>query len=476
MRREYSTAILVSFIYIVLFLVSREFCYFWDVTQQIGVEAHYYYLSGFQNWIIPHGNEFGIESTGYHAPMLSMFTALCWIVFGYSIEVSHVIVLLLSIPLIISTVRLVKMFVGEESYVGLSVLLLLLEPTVLSQFVVASPDFMMLVAMVCFLDCYFSEKKILMALALILLAGSNMRGVILYGAICAAVLIHQIKTKGKILSSMSPFIPSLFLLICYYVAYFVKNGWFFGENSAYSEHYEMSTTMLEIVKHAAAFVLRNIEQGRFVVFGIAAVGIFSIWKSGKLKSFLSKKQALIVTIVVLMYAVYVLFVFITKMPFTCRYFMPMYFLLTLVVLSEMSKRGFLKRIWLMLMVLNVLLGHLWIYPEKMAQPWDATLFHMSFYQQKKEMMEYIENRGIDFSNVSAGFCLYGKLRYSQVVNDDRSICSEEKRDSVDYFIYSNISNLEDDIVDDLKCSGKYVEEYTTRTWPVFMTLYRRIDQ
>jgi hypothetical protein len=73
----------IAGVYLLLFIYSLRFCYFWDVIQQISKEAFWYYKTNFSDSLLIHplpGLE--ITPTGYHPPLITCITAVLWKIFG----------------------------------------------------------------------------------------------------------------------------------------------------------------------------------------------------------------------------------------------------------------------------------------------------------------------------------------------------------------------------------------------------------
>ena len=81
----------IILLYLVLNLLSLNYCYFWDNIQQISKEAHWYFITDFKSLLMPTQNSGSeIVATGYHPPLMGIMTAMLWKVFGYHLWVSHI--------------------------------------------------------------------------------------------------------------------------------------------------------------------------------------------------------------------------------------------------------------------------------------------------------------------------------------------------------------------------------------------------
>jgi len=474
-RNNYSNIFLSLIIitYTVLLYFSLDFCYFWDNIQQTSSEAHFFFNSNFS--IFPtnqNDSEFGL--TGYHPPLMGIMTALLWKVFGYKIWVSHIFIYLWALILIYNLNRLVKIYFSER-YVGWVLIILLFEPTVLTQFVIASPDFILLTAFVISIRAIIEQKHLLLSIGTFFLFCINMRGVFAGLVLLIAHFIYlYYKSDFKInykllLKSYLPYLPTLILLTIYYAIYLGLNGWFFT-NSPYSEHYTQPTNLKRIITHLAEFGLRSLENGRFLIWGL---GIFILYNSIVKRRQWKYEDSFITYLFGGLFSIYFIFIFITQMPFSPRYFMPFFLLLSIItlkgILLKLSQK--LSIYLFVLILLAEITGNLWIYPDKIAKSWDTTLGHIPYYSLRNKCLNYIEEEKIDYNDISAGFCLYGNRKVIELNEIKTKIGSEPDRK---YFLYSNISNVEDSFAVELKDKAKWKEIKRFEKAFIFISIYERI--
>ena len=462
-------------IYAILTVISMDFCYFWDNIQQISKEAHWFYFTDFNSLLMPAQNSGSeIVATGYHPPLMGIMTAALWKVFGYKLWVSHIFVFPWAILMIYNAYKIIGHFFSEKQ-IGWVLLIVVLESSLLTQFAIASPDFILFTAFIISLRAILERKPYLLSIGIFFLCCINMRGVFV-GAIMFLVNSYfGYLQSGKKLSFRSffkillPYLPTLLILTAYFINYFVNRGWFFS-NSEVNGHYSMPNGMGRIIKHLAEFIIRSAENGRIVIWFI---GIYVAFKTIKSKAVLSIETKAFLLFFLLLTGLYFLFVFISQMPFSARYFMPQFFLLTILAVSEFVKLIDVRKIRLVFVLILCfeLTGHFWIYPEKTSKSWDCTLAHLPYYELRKECFDYIDAEKLDYKDISAGFCLYGNREFPELKNN----CEKIGTDSIcKYFIYSNISNVEDSFVDELKNGTSWKPLKTFEKGQVFITIYKRI--
>lgn len=448
--------------------------YFWDNIQQISKEAHWFYLTDFSSLLMPAPNSGSeIVATGYHPPLMGIMTAALWKIFGYELWVSHVFIFLWFAILIYNLIKIINRFF-DKNYAGWILPIVLLESTLLTQFAIASPDFILFTAFIISLRAILERKKVLLAFGIFFLCMINMRGVFV-GAIlfvCHSYYIHlqssNKKSVNQIFKTILPYLPTAIILISYFTYYFCQNGWFFS-NSSTNGHYSMPNGLERIIKHLAEFTLRSIENGRIIIWAIGFVVGFFTWKR---RSVISTENKFLLSVFILLSALYLLFVVITQMPFSARYFMPQFFILTILSmygLTQMIKTRNVKLLFLLVICFE-LTGSLWIYPDKIAKSWDCTLAHLPFYELRKDCFDYVDQQHINYNEISSGFCLYGNRKFVELNNADKIVGDEPDRK---YFIYSNISNIEDGLAENLKNENLWLQIKEFRKGFVFISIYEK---
>jgi hypothetical protein len=441
----------VSVVYLLLTFLCLNNCYFWDNIQQTSKEAHWFYFNNFKFFFIPARETLdGISGTGYHPPLMGFMTAVLWKIVGYKLWVSHAFVLLWACLLIFNEWKLIRI-IFQEKYVGWILAIVLLESTLLTQYAIASPDFILFTAFIISLRAIFERRNMLLAVGIFFLCCINMRGVFV-GVIFFAIhnYYSYLQSEGKynfksFFKLLLPYIPTLLVLTVYFTTYLLINGWFF-HNSNYSTHYSMPNSFGRILKHFAEFGLRSVENGRIVIW---LLGMYVGMKMIKSSRSTTPNLKVLIALFLSLTGLYVLFVFISQMPFSARYFMPQFFVLTLFTLYGIIEFVDVRKVKLLFLVVLLfeLTGNLWIYPDRIAKSWDGTLAHLPFYELRKDCLKYIDEQEIDYKDVSAGFSLYGDRRFLDLQQKKQVIKSGNNGK---YFIYSNISNNEDSFVDSLR--------------------------
>lgn len=460
----------VAVVYAILLAVSINWPYFWDNVLQVGGEGTWIYNHGFGSLITRDAS--GMAGTGYHVPGVAYVTALAWAVFGRSLWVSHVLTALWAAGLAWAVWRLCVRMVpaGWRAAVGLAVML---EPAVLTLMATVSPDFWMLAAFALALAALAEGKYWQAGLWLLAMGLCNMRGVMAAACLGIAALLCLLMRKEltwrRVVALAA---PSVVVLGAYYVTYLAEYGWFMN-GSNFSEHYEVPSSAAFIARHVASLGLRVLEQGRLVVWAlalcVAGVAAWRVRTMGLLKEYGAWATALLFA--VLQGGLYLLFCFISQMPFGGRYFSMMHLALTLCVLAVLTSVASRRTSILCLALVFVaeLTGHAWeaFYPDRMSKPWDTTLAHATFYDLRHDVEADIAQMGIAPSDITTGFALGGSG--SLIFLDDAHPGFLGDADAP-YYLHSNVNNDEDEILDHIEAHGQPIK--TWRSGIVYITLYK----
>jgi hypothetical protein len=469
--------LLVVLIYTIIIVKSVNCCYFWDNVQQTSKEAYWYYDNNFSSFLPPgfsEGSE--IVGTGCHPPLMGIMTAFLWKIFGKYLWVSHIFIAFWAFCLVYNTFRLLKHLVQMEIVCYL-LPVLLLDSTILSQISIASPDIILLASLILSIRAVLENRRFLLTVSSIFLVLINGRGAVTGGIFFIFYIIYQkaVERKnisaGMIFNSLIPFLPAFLLAGFYYIYYIINNGWFFNNpDSPWAGAGQRPEGFLGILKNIAAFCLRLGENGRFIIYIMGIVALTVLIKRRKLKATMSGLNLSLAWLFFLLLMFFLYFVVTTTSAMTSRYYMGMFFVFNILIFRLLPGIISINKIKIISVVAVVFLltGNLWMYPDKISKAWDATLAHMPYYELRAECLDYLENNNFDFTRVSGGFCFKGNQKYIDL--NDRDLNISEGTDN-QFFIYSNISNPDDSLINELTYSGKWNRIKTFRKGFVFVSIY-----
>ena len=451
----------------ILFVISFDFPYFWDGVAQVSKEGFNYYSifnPNFHNLTITHSPSL--------FPMMGLMTASLWTVFGVKLGVTHALILLWGILLIYNVRKIVQLFVREK-YVAIITFIAFTEPTVLSQLTIGGIDIIIFTSFVISLRAILDGKKWLLAIGLFFLINIYSRGLFL-GLILLIVDFYFNYYKGEKRDTKSflkyclTCLPAFIFLAVSISIYFTSQNRVSITSSSYSTHYQLPASFWIIIRHFFEFVLRSVENGRLLIWILSLLIGYKLFKS---KHVFSKNQKILLSVLILHFLLYFIFIFISQMPFSARYFMPHFFLLTLFCcwgIIHFYKNQVVYTLLILIVILQAS-GHFWIYPDKIAKSWDCTLSHIPYYELRKSCFRYIDENGINYDNISAGFCFYGDRGYAELNNFGKTVIAGRDRE---YFIYSNIS-AEDADIEEVENSNSWTEVKRFEKGKVFVVLLKR---
>ncbi|MDD3319910.1 MAG: hypothetical protein PHS59_00495 [Paludibacter sp.] len=474
----------IYFIYSILLLISIKHCYFWDNIQQTSKEAIWFFENNFSSLLLP---DFSINApitgTGYHPPLIGLLTALLWKIFGMKIWVSHVFIFIVIIILIYNTYLLAKAHFSSNLAPWFT-LLVLIDSTILAQFSISSPDIILLTAFVTALRAIKTNKKMLLAFSLIFLGLINGRGMFATAILFIFYIYNSANSFKQIISykfiskNTLPFLPVFILLISYFAFYFLNRSWFSINDKKFpwSAGWQNPDTILHSLKNVISYGIRILENSRVFIYSLLFIVLIKFYLLKKKPLKLTKSEYGELIIFSSFFLLYLYFAFTTINVISSRYYMPMNFiafLFTFSILERTIKSKQLKQTTVLLAVL-LLLGNFWIYPEKRTNFWDGTLAHMSFYPLREECLDYIDKNSIELKKVSAGFCLYDNQHYIDLLPSDR-IISKSIQPQTEYFLYSNISDIGDEFIDELndKTNWEVIREF--RKGFVFIKVLKKVN-
>lgn len=478
---DYIPVVSVLLVFVILLILSWNSPYFWDNVQQTSKEAHWFYMNGFSEMFLPSfGEHPEIVSTGYHPPLMGIMTASLWFLLGKKLWVSHLFIGMVAIFLAFQTFQLFKRFFPEKVY-RWPAMLILLEPTLLAQIYIASPDVILLTAFVVAVRAIVDQKKIILMTALPFLMLINGRGMLIGGLLFVFSVLYSFvvnKQKNSIrlwLNEIAPFVPTAILLFTYFGLYLYSNGWFFKHSdSPWVEGWKAHDNLTGVMNNFLAFGLRLIENGRFMIWFMMIYLLVRMWRAKLLKKIFEPTNIALGVLISMIFLLFLYFALTTKIVILSRYYMPMFFVVCVLVFRwvYILWNGKGVKIFALAAGLFFITGNFWVYPEKVATAWDATLAHIPFYKLKAQSIEFLRQENVDFNKVSGGFGFTGYQKYFDLSDDELYISNDVNNK---YFIYSNISNAPDDIIDQFNDENKWKKLKSFKKGRVFVSVLKNIQ-
>lgn len=421
---------------ILTWLVSGN-SFFWDTIQLGSKQAHWFYENNFRYLFLP------VEIDSGHPPVFGMYLALCWKIFGKTLEVSHWAMFPFIAGIVFQSRRLLIRFV-DEKHILPAMLLFLSDCTLLAQFTLVSPDIVLLFFLLLSLNLLLKNKNTGLIFALMGLSLISMRGMMAMVAVFIIQLFinynhSEFKLKRAVFLHLMPFyllaaIPAVLFLILHYLV----KGWIgYHPASSWASSFKIAG-FTDIVKNVLILGWRLIDFGRLflwiflIVFLIKLIGK-KLWDTQ-------------MTLLVVIFSAFLLVILpsflLYKNLSLHRYLLPVLMAVTLFViylLFQKTKPGTIRILIYFVLISGLLTGNAWKYPGGIATGWDATLGHLPYYQLRRQMIRYLDEQKIPINQTGSAFPNISKLKYTDLLNNEN--CFKEKNTATDSFIVqSNIFN------------------------------------
>jgi len=455
----------VIFFTILTYFVS-DHIFFWDTVQLGAKHGLHFYDTRFSQILLPDAIDSG------HVPVFGMYLALVWAVFGKSLVVSHFSMLPFLIGIVIQSSFLLQRYVPKKSLLW-ALLIFLIEPTLLGQSTLVSPDIPLVFFFLLALNSILNDRRILLTIGILGLFLISMRG----GMLCFALLVIDLysnfgKSKSKPFSTLIKmswsYMPGFLFFCAYNYVHYIDKGWIgYHENSPWApsfQHVDFGGFLKNII----------VLGWRMMDFGRVYLWIVGLWMTIKYFPTLAKddkiKELAIIFLVLITCSS---ISFLTYIGLNAhRYIMPVYLSFSLLVIYMIFSSEIIKKqLIIFLLCVGLLSGHLWIYPSHISQGWDASLAHMHYYDLRENILSDMKSQNIDIDEVTCVFPNNSEQRFMDL-SDNTAKHTPFDHKNRKYVLYSNVYNdFTDEDIKVLDIEYKILSHY--QKMGVFMTLYVR---
>lgn len=444
-QRNYLFGIIIL-IQLLLLWCFRDAAFFWDTVQLASKQAHFFFENGFDKIILPEAIDSG------HPPGFGYLLAIFWTIFGKSLLVSHLLMWPFVLANLFLAYQLGKIYL-ENPFRGVFFpLLLLVDPVLAGQSILVSPDIMVVFG---FLLTWLGIKRnqhLTIIAGVIILAIFSMRGMMIGAALYVFALFsdwHKQDAMSTIFKKLLPFLPGGILGLLFLFYHYQQTGWIgYHTDSPWAASFG-EQSLRSVPKNAIILCWRLMDYGRFGLLMISG-GIIS-WillkrKPGKL----AFKADLLVLLGSLSFFLLPSFLMYNSLT-GHRYILPVLIVLSLLFLVYLEYLNFKKYIITAgLAAAFLFTGNWWVYPDTIAQGWDATLGHTPYYSLRKEAISFLEKEQIPLGAVGTVFPAIGPLDWYDL-NGQKTGFHAFNPDTTEYVFYSNIMNdFPDEVIKDFK--------------------------
>lgn len=386
----------------VLFISTSGNSFFWDTVQLASKHATFYYTNNFSELLLPNHLDSG------HITTFGMYIALVWKVFGRSLLVSHLAMLPFVIGIVFQLRVLCKRFI-DPNYLTFGLFLVLLDPTLLSQMTLVSPDVVLVFFFLLCVNAIFVNNRWLICLSVCFLFLTSMRGMMVSSCLLLLDLSQNTSLTKNIRSTSSQllkrsilYVPALLIFIVFSTAHYLEKGWIgYHADSPWMNSFE-AVDMKGVIRNFGILGWRLLDFGRI---GAWLVGLLLVLMYRK-RIFQNKSTRVLF---------YFFLVLVILLPLNMlwannlvghRYLLPIYLTFSIFVASILFSPYVHRRIkntlgiaWAVIL----LTGNLWIYPDTISQGWDSTLAHLPYYDLRQKTIAYLDKNEINTSDVTSFF-------------------------------------------------------------------------
>ncbi len=445
----------------------RDNPFFWDTVQLGSKHATFYYNNHFSDFLLPTDIDSG------HLPAFGMYLALCWKLFGRTMAVSHFAMLPFLWGIVWQSYR-IGAYLKSEKDAWKLVALLLACPIVAGQSVLVSPDvpllfFFLLGLRVVWEGNFLKQnsfvsteiiKFYLLAFASVGLVATSMRGMMLvvflflYDVLITYYVgVFRMDWK-PIFKKTLPYFPSGLVAFAFLSWHYWRTGWMgYHDGSAWASSFE-KVTFFEFIKNSVVFGWRLLDYGMMFVW--LSIG-YSVWKfksrNSPADSAIQANPGIALIRLVLGLGLLLLVLSPTlllhKGLLLHRYLLPFYVWAIFLCYHLLDKKQIGGLFFLLLIALVT--GNFWKYPNHIAQGWDATLGHLPYYSLRAKMVDYINEKHYDYNAIGSAFPNLSDRYFIDLDPIEGRKMLEKNFFSQQHIFYSNIYNdFSDSELDSLK--------------------------
>lgn len=409
-----------------LLFVDNQF--FWDTIQLGSKHAHFYFNNGLKWEFLPE------EFNSGHIPAFGYYLACCWILLGKTLIVSHLAML----PFIILFLVFIKKVVVTLQEEGRSVpllgfVVLTLDPTLISQCSLVSPDIVLLAFLLILIYGMLSAKQVYTIIGSIGLCLISIRGMYC----CGLLLCYSMVTGKHFIKTVSAFLPALYITGMYYVLHYLDVEWVgVHEDSPWKA--SLTLTSVRMVTYNIGLIgWRLLDFGR-VVWWLALL-VYLVWKSDT--------KALFGKVEIQLALLFLLGFILLTAPFVSltahRYYLPVIVLMLISIVLLVANSPYFsngrKQLIYSCIIASQLIGHCILYPPFVSQGWDSSLRYLPALDLFEQVDNYIIDSQIDCSDIGTLFPLRGNVDYRNL-QENGCVYSTLDLSENKYVVYSNVMN------------------------------------
>ena len=450
------TLILGLIFVLILVLCNINNFFFWDTVQLASKHASFYYTTNFSNLLLPNEIDSG------HIPTFGIYLAFIWKLFGRTLWISHLAILPFALGIVIQLYRLIQKFI-PNTYWLFAFFLVLIDPTLLSQITLVSPDVALVFFFLLGVNAVLDKNRFMIMLATVFLFLTSMRGMMV--SLCLLCLDTYVnillsdnlkKIALDFIKRSFTYLPAFLIFVAFSLFHYHERGWIgFHKDSPWADCFE-PVGLSGIIRNIGILGWRILDFGRIGIWLVFFI-LFFIYRKQILKD---EKTRLLLFFFVCTLVLLPANMLWANNLIAHRYLMPIYLSFSIlcanILFSDYVKEK-LKYTLMIAWVVIIISGNFWIYPSGISQGWDSTLAHLPYYNLRQNAIEYLDNKEIDLTQVASFFPNDSKMDVMDLNGDQRCFSKFDRNNQ--YVFYSNIYNVGDEIENGLTQNYQVIQQF-----------------
>jgi uncharacterized membrane protein len=446
---KYSKLIILLGLSAIIVLFSLKVGIFWDNVlfgSEVGKDL---FQNGIFKW-----SSISLNHDAGHPPFLATLLATGWKLFGKSLSTSHLIMFPFIFGLLWQLFSFVSFFI-KEKYLKIGAFILVIsDPTLLSQFVLVGPEIIQLFFFFLALNSILRNNIYLKIIGLAFLGIVTYRGMmlcaglfIIEGAIHIMIKKRTCKSffsKNTILTYLIAATPA-----CLYLTWrIITKGWLISHPlEIWGSAMEFSSAkdfLMNFGRNILVLGYQFTDFGRMILMLFIIITFYI-----KRKNIVWAKYNYLLIIAVFSTIVIYSVSLLIKNTMGHRYYIVSY--LSLALLSFILIKEYkMRKILYAGLLTSLLLGNLIVYSDSFAQGWDSSLAHLPYWSLRKTAINYMDDKKLPVTETASFFPNRTSIDNIDLNGDIRPFTGFSGTEK--YVFYSNVYNLSDE---DLKTLHQY---------------------
>jgi hypothetical protein len=429
--------------------------------------GNYIYLSDLMTINLPESIDSGA------LPFLGFYLALFWKIFGRELWVSHFAILPIIFGIFVQLFHFVSFYVTQAHKQIAAFVLILITPIVGAHFFHVNTEIFVLFFFFWAVNSILYKNEKQLVLALLLLGLVSYRGMML----CAGIFLFDLLNHSFVLNQrvilfinlrkIASYLLGSIPAVVFIIWRLIEKGWLLQttEGTAYGEAWHMAS-LGRIFFNIIVLIRWYTDFGQLFVILLI---FFIFLKNPTIIREQHVKQLFLLSV---SSVIFVIFVSIfSKNPFGSRYFIVSFVSVILLAFTLIEKIRFNKKRVFALLMIGMLSGSFWIYPEKLSHNWDCTPAHLPYFSLRKDAIDYLDKNNIAIEKTATFFPNYGRIDDVDQSGDLREF--PKFNGTNEYVLYSNVFNLTDEEFSLLEKDYIPVQQIY-RLWIKFV-IYKKIE-